>query len=239
MGWVAKSSHSLSRESVNLLPMNWLVIIVAGIFSLCFWGMGLFEGRPIAILGAIPCTLITLAYLVSFFKLDTFFVSQPLPELQAVAGDTVLATGFGWTGRLRLHEKAAKRFIDMPAQASRLEDGSLVVASHIDASTYMYSIVTQSKVGVWLAVPQPATFTIEAGSLYYGFKEAPALRLRFTDGTDSKNRKAILSFDSEQARSAMASWLAAEKAKAGGNAMSASIPQANPDLPFSSSTNSA
>ncbi|RYG69524.1 hypothetical protein EON80_09635 [bacterium] len=239
MGWVARTSHNLSRQSVNMVPMNWLVIFIAGVVASGCWGIMVTEHNPLAIFGAIPGLAVFLAFLISFVKRDTFFTTEPLPTATAVSGDAPLQTELRWTGKLRLHEKAAKRFIDMPAMATRLEGGEFAVVSNIDASTRFYGVVTNSKVGAWLALPQPHSFEIEAGTLYYGFRGAPALRMRFLDGTDSKKGVAILSFDAPTDRDAFYSWLEAEKATASGHATSTVAPVLNPSSPFATSTNDA
>jgi hypothetical protein len=239
LGLVAQTSNSLSRQSVNLVPMNWFVIIVTGGIAVMGWAIVFGDGNPMGLLGALPFTFIAGAYIASFVKRDTFFIRESLPAPVPISGDAPLATDLRWTGRLRLHEKAAKRFLDMPATATRLEDGSFTVVSNIDASTRFYGVVTNSKVGLWLALPRPASFEIEAGSLYYGFRGAAALRLSFIDGADEKKAKAILSFDSPEARNGFYSWLEAEKARVGSPAISSNSPQASSASPFSSSTSSA
>ncbi len=105
------------------------------------------------------------------------------------------------TGHLRLSEKIARRFLDVPIQRVRLENDALAFASNIDASSRMYGVVTQKRAGLWLMMPNPRTLTWQEGNLYNGFSPRPALKLRFNDVLN-KDRKstAILSFGSEAAR---------------------------------------
>jgi hypothetical protein len=120
------------------------------------------------------------------------------------------------TGKLRLHQKCAARFLDVPAFLMRLKGGELAVASHIDASPSLDGRVTESRVGVWLIVPQAGSLRWEEGRLYHGFKPAPALRLRYNDALDKgKKSTAVLSFANETERAAIMLELTKEAAGSG------------------------
>jgi hypothetical protein len=122
-----------------------------------------------------------------------------------------IASGLRVSGKLRLHEQCAARFLDVPAAFVRLPSGELAVASNIDASSRMYGQVTDRRIGIWLIVPQPRTLKWENGCLYNGFKPLPALRLRYADALDKgKTSTAIVAFDNEAARDHFATQLQAE-----------------------------
>lgn len=118
------------------------------------------------------------------------------------------------TGKLRLHEKAAQRFIDVPASRLRLEDGSYAFASNIDASTRTYGVVTTKRVGLWLLMPNLRAVQWEEGNLYNGFRPRPALRLNFNDALDKdKKSTAIFSFADAVSRAQLIAELQAEIAR--------------------------
>ena len=119
------------------------------------------------------------------------------------------------TGKLRLHEKAAQRFTDMPASRLHLEDGSYAFASNIDASTRTYGVVTTKRVGLWLLMPNLRTVQWEEGNLYNGFRPRPALRLKFEDALDKNRRStAISSFADDASRAQLIAELQQETARA-------------------------
>jgi hypothetical protein len=127
------------------------------------------------------------------------------------AGPETQNTPFHFTGQLRLNEKVASRFMEMPVQLLPLEDGKKAFASHIDASIRMYGQVTESKVGVWLSVPESGTLQMEEGLLYAGAIGQPALRLSYEDSADkSKKKTAVLSFATVEQRAAMQKELASQ-----------------------------
>lgn len=235
-------SHEGSRQSINGIPGNWLVVLGSGFIGAMFWGFAR-EGNPWALLLVLPCFLVALAFFVSILKRNTFFVREPLPASHPVGSDDALAVKLRWTGRLRLHEKCAQRFIAMPVSATRLDSGAFALISRIDASTRFYGVVTQSKTGIWLTMPKPESLEIECGTLYYGLRGVPSLAMRFIDGSDGKKSWAIASFDSSEARGALLGWLNTEKEKARRQTAPmgapAAAPIANPNSPFSSSTSGA
>ncbi len=126
--------------------------------------------------------------------------ASPFSDSSAL-GETAQAPQNGpalrFSGKLRLNEKVASRFWEMPSVLIELEGGQLAFASHIDASPRFNGQVTQSQVGVWLSAPQSGTLHIEEGLFYAGARGKPALRLRYCDEADkSKKTTAILSFNS-------------------------------------------
>lgn len=242
MGWIAKMSHEGSRQSFNGIPSNWLIVLASGFIGAMFLGFAR-DGNAWALVLVIPCCLVALAFLLSILKRDTFFIREPLPAtVPSGSVEAALQTKLRWTGRLRLHEKCAQRFIDMPVDATRLDDGSLALISRIDASTRFYSEVTESKVGIWLAIPQPESFEMAPGTLFYGSTGAPALELRFVDGSDGQKSRAIVSFESIQDRGVVLSWLEAEKEKAARSVAPLGTSGVQPNLaaktnsPFNNST---
>lgn len=105
------------------------------------------------------------------------------------------------SGKMRLSEKVAARFLEMPSGLIELEGGRKGFAARIDASTRTYGRVTQSRAGVWLSVPAPGTLQIEEGLLYAGARGKPALRLKYADEADKgKATSTVLSFNSPGAR---------------------------------------
>ncbi|PQV65101.1 hypothetical protein B1R32_102108 [Abditibacterium utsteinense] len=218
-----------------MIPLNWALIGFCGMTGAVLAQIGLRDHDPQALLFVVPLFLVGLPFLISTLKRDTFFQSQdapPISSLVAARSEAALfETQFGFTGKLRLHEKEARRFLDVPARATRLENGALAFVSNIDASTRFSGVVTKSKVGLWLCSPQFESAPIECGTLFYGKKSRPALRVQFLETADAKNArlKAILSFDDITSREAMRTFLLAQM----GSTSSTSSQSASP---FSSST---
>ena len=119
------------------------------------------------------------------------------------------------TGRLRLSEKYAERFVDVPAELVKLGDGQTAIASNIDASTRFYGAVTKAKVGTWLLIPRLNGLQWSEGVLYNGFKGRPALQLAYASELDNgKAAVAVLSFASEAGRAAFLSSLGVPQSSA-------------------------
>ncbi len=222
MGFVAGMNHSLSRQSVNFVPMNWGLIGVCGVVGAVMLQIAVRDGDPSGYAIAFPALLVGLAFLISTLKRDTFFRRENGSENGsgapvAPASETaIFEAPLGFTGKLRLHEKEARRFLNIPARAMRLESGALAFVSNIDASTRFSGVVTQSKVGLWISVPRLESTSdappIECGTLFYGKKPRPALRVHFNESADAKNArvKAILSFDISPDRDAMRDFLSSQ-----------------------------
>ena len=240
LGGVAKISSSMSRYRVNLIPSNWLVIGVCAIFASVAWA----DKTSVRIPAFLFCVLVGGLFLLSSLMQHTIFqrtsgaAKSPTfapPAMQAATQD---ASPFSshevapavapspaengradirMTGRLRLHEKLAQRFIDVPVSPVHLEDGAFAFASNIDASSRMYGVVTQKRSGLWLLMPQQRTLSWEEGLSYFGFKARPALRLNYADALDKdKKSSAILSFGSEAQRAQIIASLRKEIERTGG-----------------------
>lgn len=235
LGYVAGVNANLSRQSVNLIPLNWALIGFCAVTSAVLGQIGLRDRDPQALLFVLPLLILGLPFLISTLKRDTFFRPETAANAPLVSRPeaALFETGFGFTGKLRLHEKEARRFLDVPARAMRLDDGALAFVSNIDASTRFSGVVTKSKVGLWLSVPRfESTLEspqIECGTLFYGKRPRPALRVQFFETSDAKSPrvKAILSFDEASGRDAMRAFLLNQNQSAA-TPISAS--------PFSSST---
>ena len=136
--------------------------------------------------------------------------------LPAQAAPVQAANKFLLSGKMRLHAKCARRFLAMPAEFARLNDGTLALVTLTDASTYSDGGVSKSRAGLWLCVPKMEGLRIDNGRQFAGTRGRPALRLRYAD-TLQKGRKAslILIFDSRQARDLARENLLAETAVGG------------------------
>ncbi len=132
----------------------------------------------------------------------------------------VVANELRLTGQLRLSEKVARRFLDVPVSRVRLENDALAFASNIDASSRMYGVVTQKRAGLWLMLPNPRSLTWQEGNLYHGFSPRPALKLNFNDSLNKdKKSSAILAFGSEAARTQALQEFQKEVERARGTSM--------------------
>lgn len=132
----------------------------------------------------------------------------------------VVANELRLTGQLRLSEKVARRFLDVPVSRVRLENDALAFASNIDASSRMYGVVTQKRAGLWLMMPNPRSLTWQEGNLYHGFSPRPALKLNFNDSLNKdKKSSAILAFGSEAARTQALQEFQKEVERARGTSM--------------------
>lgn len=211
MGHIAQASASSARQSLNMVPGNWVVIGISGFMAAILGQIGLRDHDPLPFLFVVPLSIVSVLFLISTLKRDTFFRIEPASASAPATSSQkeLFDTPFGFTGRLRLHEKEAQRFINVPAYATHLESGSLAFVSRIDASTRYSGVVTKSKVGLWLSVPRFESPSIESGTLFYGKTPLPALRLQFSEGADARKPrvKAILTFDTPEHRDAMRAFL--------------------------------
>ena len=107
------------------------------------------------------------------------------------------------TGKFRLTDKIAERFLNMPAGLGVLPSGERAFVSNIDASVSMYGMKTEDRAGYWAIVLRERALEpgqIETGSLYVGPRPRPALRIRFSDAQNGKPSTAVLSFRTEVER---------------------------------------
>lgn len=231
LGWIAKMSGPMSRSSVNGMPSNWGVILFGGFIGFLLTSVAIEKGRSTELLFAIPCFLIALVFLISALLKHVIFQrtpptasatpsanGQPFSETSHTPNPTTPLTKNNGqplrvTGKLRLNEKTAQRFLDIPASMARLDGGELAILSQIDASSRTYGVVTDSRVGLWLLMPQRGSVRWEEGLLYHGFHPAPALRISYNDALQkNKASSAVLSFDSEATRAAVLRELQLEAA---------------------------
>ena len=210
MGWVAQQSDAMSRQSVNLIPLNWLVICAGPLVGL---GAIFSSNDGAHLLWAVPLALaLCLAaflLLLSWFLRNVIFQKQPhaLATNGSIGGAPAepVEVSLVFTGKLRLQEKVARRFLAVPARLVTLENGARAFASNIDASSRTYGIVTKARTGTWLSIPREDSLQVENGLFYHGFAGRPALRLRYVDELDGSTNNVVIAFESsEQCESARA-----------------------------------
>lgn len=221
LGFVAQQSDKMSRQSVNMIPFNWLCIVAGPLLGAAFvFGSNdtahLFWAVPLAVVACVFAALL----LVSWFLRNVIFQKQtsvgaPGNSIGGAPG-APFEGALIYTGKLRLQEKVARRFLAVPARLVTLENGARAFASNIDASSRMYGVVTKARTGTWLSIPRAGTLQVEDGQFYHGFAGRPALRLRYVDEMDGSKASAIVAFDSAQQREAARGALGARAADSGG-----------------------
>ena len=224
MGGVAKASGRMSRFSINFIPSNWILIGACLILSFVFWGGFLKDRDAIDLVGALLLLISGCAFIGSSLLRHIIFQKLPAPATDpaalgatsgaaAPASDAGLNVPMRLTGRLRLSERVAQRFLDIPVGLERLENGQLALMSNIDASSRFYGAVVNSKSGLWLSILNLNTLEVDDGALYHGFKGAPSLLLRYTDEADGKPVQNILAFTSARDRDVVRAALQSERAR--------------------------
>ncbi|HEX8549980.1 MAG TPA: hypothetical protein VF681_00355 [Abditibacteriaceae bacterium] len=215
VGMVAEANAAAARDSVNGIPSNVIAMLVFLVLGGGCGDMAFNENKPLAILGFVPFTLAFVFLLVSTLKRNTFFVREcsAFPAMPAETDADAFSVPLGFTGKLRLDAKCERRFLNVPARAAHLEAGELVFISNIDASTRFYTVVTKSRVGLWLSLPDLQSATFEEGMLLYGKTPMPALRVRYqeTSGAQPKNAIAVLSFASAAERATVNLFLQSQR----------------------------
>ncbi len=201
LGMVALASGKMSRFSVNLVPSNWGLMGACGIFGFICLGSFSSDHDLTTLMFGLFLWLIGLLFLVSSLLRHTIFQPQPASPSIPAPGERFDGSLI-FTGKLRLQDKVARRFLAVPASLVTLENGSPAFASNIDASSRFYGVVTSARRGVWLSVPRRGTLQMEDGLFYHGLKGIPALRLNFTDELDGSQNSVIAAFASPTARDA-------------------------------------
>ncbi|BCM91792.1 hypothetical protein IAD21_03668 [Abditibacteriota bacterium] len=207
MGWVAFHAGHMSRQSINFIPSNVVLIGLAPL--ICLICLIAYTGQIwILLLGVLSALMFVLLIISSLIKHTVFqrkrSSSATAQTLENFDGEVL------FNGKLRLSEKMFNRFLGVLARIVTLEDGSLGFASLIDASTTMYGFVLSEQRGVWYSVPMPGSLEITDGVFYYGAKGHPALRLSYTEKLGPKRRTevAIVAFSSEAERETARLWFA-------------------------------
>ncbi len=198
MGFAAQQSDKLSRQRVNFIPLNWLLIVAGPLLGL---SAVVGSNDSTHLIWAVPllvvvCLCAALLLLSWFLRNIVFQKQKDAPAPDSAIGGVPFEGKLVFTGKLRLQEKVARRFLAMPAQLVTLENGALAFVSNIDASSRMYGVVTKVRSGTWLSIPREGTLQMENGLFYYGFAGCPALRLKYQEELDGSKATAILAFDS-------------------------------------------
>ncbi|RYG66009.1 hypothetical protein EON80_16260 [bacterium] len=158
LGIIAKRSNELSRSRYNGLPYNWALVWACWFIVFFCWTFLYFDGNTLAYFGIIPFSLIAILYGFSSIFRNTFFLRESLPAEEVVTGDIPLDIRIGWSGILHFNPKTARRFMQLPARATRLQDGAFAIRAEFEALTTLYGFVIDSKSGNWWAVPMLETY---------------------------------------------------------------------------------
>jgi hypothetical protein len=111
-------------------------------------------------------------------KRGLIFRARPLGD-GALAHGEVREIDVRLTGRLRLGTGAARRFVEMPAQATVGDRGEVVLGQNIDASLYLYEFCLRTRIGFWSLSIQPGTLgAIVRGEIAMGNAVRPAAKVR-------------------------------------------------------------
>ncbi|BCM91790.1 hypothetical protein IAD21_03666 [Abditibacteriota bacterium] len=210
LGTVALVSGKMSRFSINFIPSNWGLMGACALFGFGSLSTYSRDHDVSTLLLGLFLLLVGLLFLLSSLLQHTVFQPQPNSSATFGAPGERFDGSLLFTGKLRLQEKTARRFLAVPAQLVTLENGSPAFASNIDASSRMYGVVTSARRGMWLSIPRPGSLQMEDGLFYHGFKGVPALRLRFTDELDASQNTVIAAFDSPTARDAARAQLSGQ-----------------------------
>lgn len=99
-----------------------------------------------------------------------------------------------FSGKLEFEKGGDRSFNFIPARFNFMEDGSVLIASNIDASSTFMGFTTSDRNGIWTKIFTKSDLSSWNYALqYFGTKSKPALVLKFRNGPD-----AVLSFDSEK-----------------------------------------
>lgn len=114
------------------------------------------------------------------------------------------------SGEFSLDGRDARRFVEVPA--AYLDGFSdLIFDAHLDASTTFYGIRLVRREGLWrLLIPRRDLDKPELGTLYYSRPPRPAARLTYATENGKHYDRVVLSFGSEDARTAFLRNLLAE-----------------------------
>ena len=150
-------------------------------------------------LGVVISGAIVGLFVVLTGKRNTIFVRGVDPAIAPVAV-AVEPGEMHATGTFAL-EKHKRRFIDVPAVLSPLDNGDLAALANIDASSNFMGIKYADRAGIWMMhIAAGSISRIEEGTLYYGRRPMPAVRFRYREGISDRSRTAILSAPSMEAR---------------------------------------
>ncbi len=99
-----------------------------------------------------------------------------------------------FSGKLEFEKGGDRNFNFIPARFNFMEDGSVLIASNIDASSTFMGFTTSDRNGIWTKiVTKNDLISWNYAIQYFGTKTKPAVLLKFKNGPD-----AVLSFDSEK-----------------------------------------
>ncbi len=223
LGVVALVSGKMSRFSINFIPSNWGLMAGCGLFGLISLSSYIRDRDFSSFLLGLALLFVASLFLLSSLLRHTVFQPTGAQASEPNAASAAFDGSLMFTGKLRLQDKVARRFVAVPAQLVTLENGAPAFASNIDASSRMYGVVTSARIGLWMSVPRATSMQVDDGLFYHGFKGAPALRLRFVEELDGSQNTVIAAFASPAERDAARALLSGQ-----------AVPTAPLSSPFSS-----
>jgi hypothetical protein len=159
------------------------------------------------LLGTVLSGAVVVLFLALTVTRNTIFVRRDLPADAAAGvsapGDVELRA----TGRFVL-EKASRRFINVPAVVSRLDNGDLAALANVDASSSFMGMTYKNLAGIWmLPIAAGSIQGIEEGILYFGRQALPSIRFQYRESGSNASRTAILSAPTAVAQRALLAQL--------------------------------
>ncbi|MEM7184996.1 MAG: hypothetical protein AAF518_29145 [Spirochaetota bacterium] len=92
------------------------------------------------------------------------------------------------TGKMFFKRGGNRNFCFIPVRVNFLEDGSILCASNIDASSTFFGIRTKKRKGIWtVAFQKGEVLDVKNIYQYFGFKRYPGIQIKFSSSSENKN----------------------------------------------------
>ncbi|MDX1961399.1 MAG: hypothetical protein SFU98_22710 [Leptospiraceae bacterium] len=116
---------------------------------------------------------------------------------QEITNETTTHVDGNLTGDLFFSKGGKQRFFNMPTRINFMEDGSILCASNIDASSTFFGFKTNDKEGIWTTVIRKGDVQeIRNIFQYNGFKKRKGIQIIGT--SSNENKELVLSFENDK-----------------------------------------
>jgi len=178
LGLVLKSCYKLNRYRVIVLPVSWVLFLLAFLFLFAFL-QGWIPASPRSALGVLLLSL-ALLLLLLWARHRGYIVfrphrAPPVPLQPPLVPDEKVflrASGFFEVDKKRQY------FVDVAAAFATMETREHVVMGWIPPSEFLFIRWPRNEVGMWYIFFRPEHIrALELGELCFGWRIRPALRV--------------------------------------------------------------
>jgi hypothetical protein len=97
------------------------------------------------------------------------------------------------SARFTKDSRTTQFFTNMPAIATRMANGDMALASHIERSSTYMGLKTSHDLAMWVVAIRAGTMTdVQRGHVFWGLQKTPAIRFRYASSINGKPERAVV-----------------------------------------------